>query len=133
MTIAIKYALFALLATALNIACQDASLALYAGSNTVVISVLVGTAAGLGLKYYLDKKYIFGVVALDLAQDTRMFLMYTGMGVFTTLVFWGFEFGFDRIFQSKHMRYLGGVIGLAIGYFLKYRLDRRYVFNRQTA
>jgi hypothetical protein len=26
------------------------------------------------------------------------------------------------------MRYLGGIIGLAIGYLMKYRLDRRYVF-----
>jgi hypothetical protein len=27
------------------------------------------------------------------------------------------------------MRYLGGLIGLAIGYWTKYRLDKRYVFR----
>jgi hypothetical protein len=27
------------------------------------------------------------------------------------------------------MRYVGGCIGLAIGYVIKYRLDKRYVFR----
>jgi len=27
------------------------------------------------------------------------------------------------------MRYVGGVIGLAIGYYVKYQLDKRYVFK----
>jgi hypothetical protein len=52
--------------------------------------------------------------------------------VVTTAIFWGFEFGFDRLFQSKDMRYLGGLIGLAIGYWTKYRLDKRYVFGGAT-
>ena len=29
------------------------------------------------------------------------------------------------------MRYVGGVIGLAIGYWAKYRLDKRFVFGSQ--
>ena len=29
------------------------------------------------------------------------------------------------------MRYLGGVIGLMIGYIIKYQLDKRYVFRRE--
>jgi hypothetical protein len=29
------------------------------------------------------------------------------------------------------MRYLGGIIGLAIGYLTKYRLDKRYVFRTE--
>jgi hypothetical protein len=50
------------------------------------------------------------------------------MGVVTTAVFWGFEFGFHHIFQTKEMRYLGGIIGLVGGYLIKYHLDKRYVF-----
>jgi preprotein translocase subunit SecA len=38
------------------------------------------------------------------------------------------EFGFDFLFGTKLMRYVGGVIGLAIGYAIKYQLDKRYVF-----
>jgi putative flippase GtrA len=57
--------------------------------------------------------------------------MYTLMGLVTTVIFWGFEFGFHHLFESKEMRYLGGVIGLAIGYFAKYLLDRRFVFPKE--
>jgi hypothetical protein len=31
------------------------------------------------------------------------------------------------------MRYLGGILGLIIGYLMKYRLDKRYVFRAETA
>ena len=51
------------------------------------------------------------------------------MGVVTTVIFWGFEFAFDAIWNSMEMRYTGGVIGLAIGYYVKYQLDKRYVFK----
>ena len=47
----------------------------------------------------------------------------------TTVIFWGFEFGFDHLFATKEMRYLGGILGLAIGYLSKYFLDKRYVFR----
>lgn len=30
------------------------------------------------------------------------------------------------------MRYLGGVLGLAIGYVIKYELDKRFVFRQQA-
>jgi hypothetical protein len=54
------------------------------------------------------------------------------MGLATTVIFWGFEFGFHHIFETKEMRYLGGVIGLAIGYVTKYHLDKRYVFRTEA-
>jgi hypothetical protein len=54
------------------------------------------------------------------------------MGLATTVIFWGFEFGFEYLFATKEMRYLGGIIGLAIGYVTKYHLDKRYVFRTDT-
>jgi hypothetical protein len=54
------------------------------------------------------------------------------MGLATIVIFWGFEFGFNHIFATKEMRYLGGVIGLAIGYLAKYHLDKRYVFRTEA-
>jgi putative flippase GtrA len=127
------YAILALIATCANIAAQDAALHLYSGVADVVLSVVVGTGTGLVTKYVLDKKYIFGFRAKNAAHDGRTFALYTLTGLVTTLVFWGFEFGFDHVFDSKGMRYLGGVIGLAIGYFMKYRLDRRFVFRTEAA
>jgi putative flippase GtrA len=129
MSIALKYAIFALLATMVNIASQDLALALYGGRHALVCSVLAGTATGLLVKYYLDKKYIFRFVPASIAHDGQTFILYTMMGLLTTAVFWGFEFGFEWVFRDKSMRYLGAVIGLAIGYLLKYWLDQRFVFR----
>ncbi len=129
MNITIKYIIFALIATAVNIGAQDIVIRNYIGAFDILISVVVGTGAGLVVKYILDKHYIFRFRARDAAHDTRTFALYTVMGLVTTVIFWGFEFGFHHIFETKEMRYLGGVIGLAIGYLTKYHLDKRYVFR----
>jgi putative flippase GtrA len=121
--------LLALIATAVNIASQDASIHLYSGPFSITVSMLVGTALGLVVKYVLDKRYIFMFRANDAAHDSRTFALYTLMGVITTAIFWGFEFSFNSLFGTAHMRYVGGIIGLAIGYVTKYYLDKRFVFG----
>jgi putative flippase GtrA len=129
MQIAVRYTMFALVATLANIGSQEVSIRLYNGSYGFFLSVMVGTAVGLVTKYLLDKRLIFNYQTRDIAHDTRTFTLYSMTGVFTTLIFWGFEFSFAYLFPSREMRYLGGVIGLGIGYFIKYRLDRRFVFT----
>lgn len=129
MKLAAIYALLAALATICNIVAQDVFLSVYRGPYDIFLSVLSGTAAGLILKYVLDKRYIFRFKADNMAHDGRVFLLYSLMGVFTTAIFWGFEFTFHLVFQTDAMRYLGGVIGLAIGYLAKYALDKRFVFR----
>ena len=127
--LAINYAIFALIATAANIGAQDLVIRTYSGAFDILASVVVGTGVGLVVKYILDKRYIFRFRARSVAHDTQTFALYTVMGLATTVIFWGFEFGFHHIFETKEMRYLGGVIGLAIGYLTKYHLDKRYVFR----
>ena len=129
MKIALRYTLFALIATAGNIAAQELSVQLYAGAWAIILSILVGTFAGLAIKFVLDKNFIFYDTSDSLSQDGVKFIIYTAMGGITTVIFWGFEYGFHLAYQSKEMRYLGGIIGLAIGYYLKYQLDKRYVFT----
>lgn len=133
MNIAIKYIIFALIATVVNIGAQDIVIRNYIGAFDILISVVVGTSVGLVVKYILDKRYIFRFRARDVAHDGKTFVLYTLMGLATTVIFWGFEFGFDHIFETKEMRYLGGIIGLAIGYLTKYHLDKRYVFRTEAA
>jgi putative flippase GtrA len=128
MKVAVNYTIFAIVATVANISAQDISLRAYDGGHGVALSVLVGTAVGLLVKYVLDKKYIFRYQVVNAAHDTRTFVLYALMGLVTTAIFWGFEFGFHLAFNTKAMRYLGGVIGLALGYYLKYWLDKRFVF-----
>lgn len=133
MRLAIKYAILALIATIANIAAQDLVVRRYSGAFSVVLSVLVGTGVGLLVKYVLDKRYIFRFNARSAVHDGQTFLLYCVMGVFTTAIFWASEFGFNHVFQNAQMRYLGGVIGLAIGYVAKYHLDKRYVFKTSQA
>jgi len=126
--LALLYAAFAAIATAANIACQALAIWLYHGPYAVPLSVLLGTAVGLPVKYLLEKRTIFGFESESLAHDGKVFVLYSFMGVFTTAVFWAIEFAFNHIFASDAMRYAGGVLGLTIGNFIKYQLDKRYVF-----
>ncbi len=129
MKVAVTYTIIAIIATLANIGGQELVVQLWPFEYLITLSILFGTGVGLVVKYLLDKRYIFQFTAESLGHDARLFVLYTAMGVITTAIFWGVEFSFHAIFQTKEMRYLGGVIGLAIGYIIKYRLDKRYVFR----
>lgn len=133
MKLTISYAFFALLATLVNIGCQEMAIVSYKGPFALVLSVAAGTAAGLVVKYTLDKRYIFRFHPRDKVQDGQTFMLYTLTGIGTTLLFLAFEFGFHFFFDTREMRYLGAVIGLSIGYISKYQLDKRYVFGASAA
>jgi putative flippase GtrA len=122
------YTLLAVIATAVNIGFQDVFVRLHDGIYSVPLSMVVGTGAGLLTKYILDKKFIFHYQVRDAKQDVNTFLLYALMGLTTTAIFWFLEAAFAIVFGTKEMRYVGAVVGLAIGYFVKYRLDRRFVF-----
>lgn len=130
--LAVLYAVFALIAIAVNIGCQAIVIWIYNGAYAVPLSVLVGTAAGLPVKYVLEKRHIFGFKSKNLAHDGRVFMLYTFMGVFTTVLFWGIEWGFHVAFGTDTMRYVGGAVGLTIGNIIKYHLDKRYVFQKES-
>lgn len=127
--IALRYILFAVLSTALNILFQYLSFMLYGGFLSLYVAMFIGTVAGLVLKYILDKKYIFFHTPKSKRDDGRKFFLYSLMGLFTTFIFWGFEIGFDALFVNENAKYIGAVIGLSIGYVVKYFLDKKFVFK----
>lgn len=129
MLLVLKYSLFALIATFINLFTQFISLAIYSQNFSLYIAMFFGTLTGLIAKYILDKKYIFYYVVKDKKEDSQKFILYSIMGVFTTLIFWGFEIGFDYIFDSEIAKYIGAIIGLSIGYITKYFLDKKFVFK----
>lgn len=129
MKIALLYSIFAIIATAVNLSAQWVCVRLYDGVFYVILSMIIGTGVGLVVKYILDKRYIFKYQTQSIAHDSKVFVFYTAMGLITTVIFWGFELGFDYIYQSEKMRLVGGGIGLAIGYVSKYYLDKRFVFT----
>lgn len=131
--IAVIYALVSGATAIVNLMAQAVSMRLYAGLHAIELSVLVGTAVGLPLKYVLEKAYVFRFKADGLRHDSFLFVFYAFMGVFTTAIFWGIEFAFHFLFAQESMRYLGGAIGLGLGSWIKYKLDKRFVFRRGVA
>ena len=118
-----------MIAAGINLSAQDLSVRAYAAAYAIPLSMVVGTVAGLLVKYALDKRYIFRFRARDVAHDSRIFILYSVMGSATTCIFWGVELAFNHVYGTAAMRYAGGFIGLAIGYLAKYYLDKRFVFR----
>jgi hypothetical protein len=131
MRIALLYTAISVLATAANLGSQALVVNAYRGQHAIELSIAIGTLVGMPIKYVLEKRLIFGFVSRNLAHDGWLLVLYSSMGLITTAVFWGIEYAFHRIFLTDHMRYLGGALGLALGSFIKYHLDKRFVFVQQ--
>ena len=75
-------------------------------------------------------KNIFFFKSENMLEDGHKFVLYSMMGVVTTFIFRGVEMAFDYAFRTIPMRYTGAVIWLNIGYWMKYQLDKRFVFRK---
>jgi len=128
--IVFKYIVFAIVSTAFNLAFQYLSFELYVDYGALYIAMFIGTIAGLVVKYFLDKKFIFCYKVKNKKDDAKKFVLYSLMGVVTTIIFWGTEVVFDMLSQDPKAKYIGAIIGLSFGYIIKYFLDKTYVFNK---
>jgi len=130
MRLALRYILFAAIATGANFGVQAVWSHLFPHLFEPWLSLAAGTGVGLVVKYVLDKLFIFQADHLrETSQVARSFGLYSLSGGFLTLLFWGVELSFMHGFPGwPPARYVGGAIGLSIGYFIKYRLDRRFAF-----
>lgn len=128
-TLILRYGAFAVLATLANLGAQR--LVLLAGDSGAIFAaaMIVGTALGLIVKYVLDKRWIFGDREQGLRAHGRKFGLYSAMGLVTTAIFWATETGFWLAFGTHTAREIGAVLGLSVGYVVKYHLDKRFVFN----
>ena len=129
--LAIKYSIFAVISTLFNLLFQYFSFSIYDAFGALYVAMFFGTLAGLVAKYILDKKFIFYHTPKDKKDDAKKFALYSLMGVFTTIIFWGTEIAFDMLYANENAKYIGAVIGLSIGYIIKYFLDKRFVFIDQ--
>lgn len=133
-TLILRYAAFAVVATIANLVTQRVILQFGEDSIYFAAAVGAGTIVGLMIKYMLDKRWIFYDMATGVKNHSRKFSLYTAMGLVTTAIFWGTETAFWRTWQTELMRELGAILGLSVGYVVKYNLDRRFVFtDRQLA
>lgn len=129
-TLIFRYALFAVLATIANLGVQRLVLTLGHSAVAYAAAVLAGTLVGLALKYVLDKRWIFSDRSTGLREHGTKFTLYTAMGIVTTAIFWATETAFWLAGQTQAWREAGAVLGLSIGYVVKYQLDRRFVFRQ---
>ena len=129
----LRYSAFAVVATLANLGAQRLVLMLGPVDLWLLPAMITGTAVGLVVKYALDKRYIFFDRATGLRAHSSRFSRYSAMGLITTALFWATEAGFWALWQTHLAREIGAVLGLAMGYALKYWLDKRFVFNRGTA
>ena len=128
-TLVLRYTAFAVVATLANLAVQRMVLTGGTGGGWYAGAVALGTLAGLVVKYVLDKRWIFDDRSTGLRAHGQRFGLYTIMGLVTTAIFWGTETAFWLTWRTDAMRELGAVLGLTVGYVVKYRLDRRFVFT----
>jgi putative flippase GtrA len=124
----IRYVAFAILAITANLAIQRAVLTIDNSAFGFALALLMGTAVGLIVKYLLDKRWIFYDRSTGLRSHKRKFPLYFITGVLTTAIFWSTEIAFWLIWQSDTMREIGALLGLSVGYVIKYNLDRQFVF-----
>ena len=125
------YIIFAVISTLLNLIFQYLTLLIYNGYLSLYIAMFMGTFVGLISKYILDKKFIFQFKPKNRMNDAKTFISYTLTGGATTLIFWVIEISFDNIFGGEVAKYIGAIIGLSLGYSIKYLLDKKFVFNQQ--
>jgi putative flippase GtrA len=123
-----RYAAFAVTAILANLGAQR--LVLWFGESAVIFifAIIVGTLVGLVVKFTLDKRFIFFDTSKGLKAQGELLSRYSITGIVTTLIFWGSETAFWAIWRTEFMRELGAILGLGIGYIMKFNLDQRYVF-----
>jgi putative flippase GtrA len=130
--IAVRFVGFAGLATAVNLAVQEIAVQALPAAP-LMMSIIAGTAAGFAVKYLLDKWYVFYDVNGGALEEARKVTVYAVCSVLTTAIFWVIELGCWKIWGTAFAKYTGAVIGLGIGYAIKYLLDLRFVFRRRAA
>jgi putative flippase GtrA len=128
--LAVRYGLFATIASLVNLTTQEFVTSILA--RDLALSIGAGTVTGFAAKYVLDKYWIFSDSFDGRLNELRKITLYGMFSVVTTVLFWAFEVGFWLLWHTNFAKYFGAAIGLLIGYWLKYRLDRAYTFRIPT-
>lgn len=128
-SIFLRYTFFCIIAITINLLIQRFFIYSLDLSNAYFFALVFGTIGGLVSKYFLDKKYIFLDMDHSYINNRNKFFLYSLNGILTTIIFWSSESLFYFLFQSHFAREIGAILGLTVGYILKYRLDKKFVFK----
>jgi putative flippase GtrA len=92
-------------------------------------SKLAGIAAGFVVKYALDKIYVFDDISQNVAEEVKKVGIYGLFSVFTTVLLFLISEVIERNVNWKHKTHIAWLIGLIVGYVIKFFLDKTFVFN----
>ncbi len=98
----------------------------------VELAMLFGTAVALVVKYILVRKYAFAFKPRSRTHEAQVFFVYGVLGALTTFLFWGIELGFHYFVLIPYSRQIGTVVGLLVCGYIKFVMDRDYVFSRRV-
>lgn len=126
--VATRYIAFAILSSLTNIGTQWAAGKALPAITPIFVSILLGTGVGFAVKYVLDKKFVFLDTYTDHLNELRKVVLYGLFSVGTTALFWAVELSAFALWRTEAAKFAGAAVGLALGNFIKYRLDRTWVF-----
>lgn len=95
----------------------------------VELAMLFAAAVALVVKYALVRKYAFAFKPRNQTHEAQVFFIYGIWGFVTMGLFWTIELGFHYFIFIPYSRQIGTVVGLLVCGYLKFILDRDYVFN----
>lgn len=126
-----RYVVAAVVSVAANLLSQEVTVRV-SPASPLMVSIFVGTLVGFFIKYMIDKIWTFRERYTTPLGEAQRITLSGLFSVLTTLIFWAFELGFYAIWQTDFAKYTGAVLGLGLGYVLKFWLDRRHVFREST-
>lgn len=127
----LRYAISAVVSVAANLAGQQLTV-IGVLAAPLIASIIVGTIVGFIVKYVIDKTWTFREPYTTHTAEAHRITLSGFFSVLTTLVFWAFELGFFAIWQTDFAKYTGAILGLSLGYIIKFWLDQRLIFREAT-
>lgn len=123
-----RYIASAVVSVGANLLAQEAVVQGAPGAP-LMLAIVFGTGVGFLVKYEIDKRWTFRAKHEGYSTEVRRMSLSAVFSVLTTMIFWFFELLFHAIWGTAFAKYSGAVLGLAIGYFVKFLLDRKHVFT----
>ncbi len=98
--------------------------------NRALVGGLLGVVVSYIVKFILDKFIVFQKKSTNLKQTSKEFIKYFLFAILTTVINLGGQYLLMQVFLLDYL--IAAIPPLAIGYIVKFLLDRKYVFPQKT-
>lgn len=129
MKIVAKYSFISFISILFNVIAQFIFTKLFYYNYNFLIEMFLGSISGVTVKIILDRTYIFYYMNEKSIGNILRFVVYSFFEIISILLFIILEVIFNFFIPIPFSRYLGVIIGLSIGYSIKYHFDKRYILN----